>query len=110
FLVGQLQAAEELLCGLYRQRRHLVDRAAGDADVARLAPQPRAAAIGTRQVAAITAEKNPHVHLVFLPLEPPEETADAVVLLVPFDHEPLLVVAQLRPRDVEPQPPLLRCP
>ena len=69
-----------------------VDRPAADAHVARLAPQPRAAAVGTGQVAAVAAEEHADVHLVLLPLEPAEEAADAVVLVVALDDElPFLV-------------------
>src|SRR5439155_12460119 len=114
-LVGELQSAEKRLRLLHRLRRYLIDCAAGHAHVARLAPQTRAAAIGARQVAAIPAQEHADVHLVLLPLEPSEEAADPVVVrpgpcrrTVPFDDEPLLVVAQLRPRDVEPNPRSLR--
>ena len=96
FLLGQLERREEVLRLADRQRRHLVDGAARDPDVARLAPQPRAAAVRAGQIAAIAAQEHADVHLVFLPLEPAEESADAVVrLAVPFDDEALLLVGQL---------------
>ena len=103
FLVRHLEAAEEGVRLADRQRRHPIDRAAGDAHVARLAPQPRAAAVGTGEIAAVPAEKHAHVHLVFLPIEPPEESADALVASsVAFDDEPPLVVGQLGPRHFQP--------
>ena len=50
-----------------------IDRPAADPHVARLAAQPRAAAIRAGQVAAIPAQEDADVHLVFLPFEPAEE-------------------------------------
>ena len=76
--------------------------------VARLAPQPRAAAVRAGQVAAVAAEEHADVHLVFLPLEPAEEAADARRSSPsPSMTNALLVVGQLRPRHVEPEPALL---
>ena len=48
-----------------------------DAHGARLGAKARAAAIGARRVAAIAAQKDAHVQLVFLALEPGEEAVDA---------------------------------
>ena len=79
FLLRQLQRREELLRVAHGERRHAVDRLARHADVARLAAQPRAAAIRAGQVAAIPAQEHADVDLVFLPLEPAEESADAPV-------------------------------
>ena len=79
FFLAQLQRREELLRVADRERGHPIDRLARHLDVARLAPQPRAAAIRTGQVAAIPAEEHADVDLVFLPLEPAEESSDAVV-------------------------------
>ena len=112
-LVAQRERREELLRLLNGQRRHLIDRPAGDPHIARFAPEPRAAAVRAGQVAAIPAEKHAHVHLVFLPLEPSEETADALVAIravSAFDDKRLLLFGQLRPGHVEPDPRLLRRP
>ena len=73
----------------------------GDLDVARLAPQPGAAAVRTGQVSPIPAEKDADVDLVLLPLEPAEEPADAVVVVAALDDEALLLVGQLGPGHVE---------
>ena len=81
FLLGQLQRLEKLLRLADRVGRHLIDRAAADLDVARLAPQACAAAVGTGQITPIPAEEYANVHLVFLALEPAEESANAVVVL-----------------------------
>ena len=59
-----------------------IDRPAGDAHVARLAPQPRAAALRARLVAAVAAQEDADVDLVLLPLEPLEEALDAAELAV----------------------------
>ena len=89
------EAAEERPGVADRERRHLIDRLAPDAHVARLAPQPRAAAVRARQVAAIAAEKHADVDLVLLALEPAEEAADAVVVVAAVDDEPPFRLGQL---------------
>src|SRR5204862_2764600 len=66
------------------------------------AAQPRALAIRARQVAAIAAEKHSDVHLVFLALEPAEESADAVVPFAAFDDEMRLPIGELCPGHVLP--------
>ena len=63
-----------------------VDRPVADAHVARLAPQPGAAALGARQVAAVPAQEHADVHLVFLALEPPEEAAHALEVVAAVDR------------------------
>jgi hypothetical protein len=102
FLLAELEGREELLCLAHRERRHGVDRPAAHANVACLAAKPRTAAIGAGEVAAIAAQEHADVHLVLLPLEPPEEAADPVVGAIALGHERALVVGQLRPGDVEP--------
>src|SRR5262245_31237142 len=104
----QLQAGKERLRLLHGERRHLIDRPSGHPDVARLATQTRAAAVGTRQVAAIAAQEHADVDLVLLALEPAEEAAHAVEVLGPFDDERLLLFRELRPRHVETDLRLLR--
>ena len=109
FLLRQRQAAEKGLRLADGQRRHAIDRSARHLHVARFAAQTRAAAAGTREVSAISAEKHADVYLVFLALEPAEEPADPFVALTracrrvvaPVDDEPLLVGGQLGPGDVE---------
>ena len=101
FLLAQLQLGEELPCRVDGQRRHFIDRASADADVARFAAQPRAAAIRARQIAAIPAQEHADVHLVFLPLEPAEEAADALEVAVALDDELPLLVGEVGPRHVE---------
>ena len=125
FLVGQLEAAEECVRLPDGQRRHPIDGAAGDANIARFAPQPRAAAVRAGQVTAIAAEEHAHVNLVFLPIEPPEESADALVgrvgrvpaalsvavrIVGALDDETLLLVGQFGPRYVQPELVLPRGP
>src|SRR5690606_468630 len=101
---------EELLRVPDRERRYGIDRLPADAYVARFAAQPRAAAIGARQVPAVPAEEHANVHLVLLPLQPAEEAANPVVLplSVSFDDEPALVAGELAPRHVEPDAALAR--
>src|SRR5204862_3779030 len=106
----QVERGEELLRLANGERRDLIDRAAGDLDVARLAPQPGAAAVRTGQVSAIPAEKDADVHLVLLPLEPAEEPADAVVVVAALDDEVLLLAGQLGPWHVEAELALARAP
>src|SRR5215510_427097 len=78
--------------------------AASFSDNVSFSPKPRALALRAGQVAAIAAEKYADVHLVFLALEPAEETLHAFVIrTVALDDESLFVVGQLRPRDVQPQ-------
>ena len=109
FLLAELERAEEALRLADGERRHAIDGAARHLDVARLAPQPGAAAVRAGQVAAIAAQEHADVHLVFLPLEPAEEAADALVrVAVAFDDEALFLVGELRPRDVEGDLRLLR--
>ena len=86
--------------------RYRVDRPVADTHVTRFAPQPRAAAVRARQVAAIPAQEHADVHLVFLALEPAEESADAFVSRRrrPSIDESLLVVG-VAPRHVEPDAP-----
>ena len=106
FLLGELQRGEEALRLLNGERRHPIDRLPGDAHVARFAPEARAAAVRTREIAPVPAEEHAHVDLVFLPLEPAEEAADPGVVVVPrradaFDDEALLILGQIGPRHVE---------
>src|SRR6266542_1744859 len=103
FFLGQLQALEKSIGGRNRQRRHLVDGPLSDLDVARFAAKPRAAAIGTRQISAVATEEHANVDLVLLPLEPAEESADAVVIRIAVDDKPLLAVCQLNPGRIEAQ-------
>ncbi len=42
------------------------------------------------------------MHLVLLALEPPEESADALVLVCAIDDEANLVLREIFPRDIEP--------
>src|SRR5205814_2505849 len=98
----ELRIGQQLLRLAYRQRGDGVDRPAADAYVARLPAQPRAAAVGTGEVAAIAAQEDANVDLVFLPLKPSEESADAVVRIVALDDECPFLFRQLRPRGVEP--------
>ena len=63
---------------------------------------------GHGQVAAIAAQEHADVHLVLLALEPAEEAADAVVVLVALDDERALLVGQIDPRHVEPDARLAR--
>ena len=99
----ELQAVEEARRVLHGERADRVDRPVADAHVARLAPQPRAAAVVARQVAAITAQEHADVHLVLLALEPAEEPLHALVVAAAFDHELPLGVRQVAPRHVETQ-------
>ena len=108
---------------VYRFRMTMFRRV-GAEYVARFTPQPRAVAIGTGEIAAVAAEKHADVDLVFLPLEPAEEAAHALVITtltracrpstvlgttlrlskgrrVAVDGEPALVVRQVGPWDVE---------
>ena len=102
FLLRQRELGEKRVRIADRQAADDVDRAPADLDVARLAAQPRAAALRARQVAAIPAEEHANVHLVLLALEPAEEPLDPFeARAVAFDDEPLLVVGQLRPGHVE---------
>src|SRR5262249_35906772 len=101
FLLRQLEIAEESLRLAHGQRRDLIDRAARDLDVTCLAAQPRAAAVGARQIATVPAQEHADVHFVFLPFEPPEEPANAVVVLAALDDEAFLLVRELGPRRVE---------
>ena len=57
-----------------RHRADFGDRFSGDAHGARFRAQPRAVAIRADGVAAIAAQKNAHVQLVFFPLEPGERS------------------------------------
>src|SRR5690606_33505858 len=101
-LLAERERAEERLRLPDGERRGLVDRAAADLHVPRLAPQPRAAAIGARLVAAIPAQEHADVDLVLLPLEPGEEPADArIVAAIAFDHDPPLLGGEIAPRRVE---------
>src|SRR6185295_12560550 len=105
FLLAQLQRREKRLRLPNGQRRHPIDRPARNLDVARLAAQPRTAAVRAREIAAVAAEEHAHVDFVLLALEPAEEPADPLVLAVlrgSIDHETLLVLRQLRPRHFEP--------
>ena len=90
------------------ERRHAIDSLIRYAHVARFAAQPRAAAVGTREVPAVAAEEHANVDLVLLAFEPAEETADAVEFLVALDDEFLLGVGQLRPRHIETDPGFAR--
>src|SRR5262249_35309954 len=110
FLLRELQFREERLRLENGERRHLIDRAPGDAHVARLAPQARSTAVRAGKVPAVPAEEHANVHLVLLPLQPAEESADAVELVRALDDERLLFVGELRPRDVEANPRFLRSP
>src|SRR4029079_13709897 len=103
FLARECEGAEEGLRLPYGQRRDLIDRATRDLDITGLAAESRAAAIRTCEVSAVTAQEHTDVHLVFLPLEPAEETADAIVVVTAFDDESLLLISQARPRNVQPE-------
>ena len=101
-LVAQRERPEERLRLADGQRGGLVDGAGADAHVAGLAAQPRAGALRARQVAAIPAEEDAHVHLVLLPFEPGEEAADPGVLAaVALDDDAALGVGQILPGRVE---------
>ena len=101
-LLRKRQVSKEPIGLAHRQRTHPIDRLSTDLDVARLAPQPCAKAVRARQVAAIAAQEDAHMDLVFLPLEPAEEPFHTLVLrAVAFDDESPLVVGQLRPGHVE---------
>src|SRR5262249_46047882 len=100
-LLRELQLLEEFLGAAHRERRDLIERAAADPNIPRLAREPRAAAIRAGKVAAIPAQEDTDVHLVLLPFEPPEEAADAFVVAVAVDHELPLLVGQLGPGHVE---------
>ena len=105
FVAGiQLEAVEERRGLVDRQRTDGVNGAATHPDIACLLTQSGPAAVGTDEIAAVPAEKHPHVDLVFLPLEPPEEAPNAFVVAVAVDHEGALGVAQLLPGHVEPDP------
>ncbi len=102
-LLAKRERAEELLRLADRHRRGAVDGLARHAHVARLAAQPRAAAVRARQVAAIAAQEHADVHLVLLALEPREEPADArVVAAVALDDDAALLVGEILPGRVEP--------
>ena len=74
--------------------RHAADVGDGlavDADVRSFGTQPSAPALGAERVAAVAAEKDPHVQLVLLALEVLEEAPDAAEVVVALDHPvPLL--------------------
>ena len=102
-LLGQAQGVEEALGFAHGLRRHPVDRQVAHAHVARFAAQPRAAAVRARLVAAIAAEEHADVDLVLLLLQPLEEAADAVVVVViALDDEAALGFRQIGPRRVQP--------
>ncbi len=107
FPLAQLQAAEERLGFAHRQRGGGVDRPARHLHVTRLAPQPRAPALGAGQIPTVPAQEHPDVHFVLLPLEPPEEAPDPLVLLaVAVDDERPVGRRHVLPRDVQADPPL----
>ncbi len=101
FLRREIQVREELrrvrdvhACGFG-------DGLAADAGVERVLVQPGPAAIGAARVAAIAAQKDAHVQLVFFGVEEIEELADAFDLLIAFQHEPLFFLGQIAEGNVE---------
>jgi hypothetical protein len=100
-LLTQLHIREELLRLANGQRRGGVDRPTADANVARLASEPGAAAVGACQISAIAAQEHADVDFVLLALEPSEEAADTVVSAVAFDDEGPFLVGEIGPRRVE---------
>jgi hypothetical protein len=92
----QRQVGEERVGVVNGETAHRINGSAADLHVACFAAKTRAAAFRARQISPIAAEKNPHVHFVFLPLEPSEETLDSFeAAAVALDDEPLFVVGQL---------------
>ena len=88
FGCGQLQRVKEGPRFLHRHLADFGDRASRDFHGASFGAQPRAAAVRACGVAAVAAEENAHVQLVFLALEPPEEAfhAGKIFLLVAVEN------------------------
>src|SRR5262249_15370095 len=99
----QLEMPEEGLRVAHGQPAHDVYRPAAHANVARLAAQPRAIALRTREIPAVAAPEHTHWLLVLLALEPAEDPLHAFPRrAVAVDDEAPLLIRELGPRHVEP--------
>src|SRR5262249_32612632 len=79
---AQRERVEEGPPVFHRHLANFGDRPPLDFHGARLSAQPRPLAIRTRRVTAIAAQKHANVQLVFLALEPAEESFDAREILL----------------------------
>src|SRR5262245_62790395 len=86
----------------------MIDHPSEDAHVARFAPEPASSAIRTRQVATVPAEEDADVDLVFLPLEPSEESAHTVEAVAALDDEALFRIGKIFPRHIKAKLQFLR--
>src|SRR5258707_1535504 len=98
----ELQLREKHARFFHRELADVRDGFSGHVNSASFRAQPCAAAFRARSVTAIAAEKNPHMQLVFLALQPSEETLHAVVIVfwIAFQNQPALLGGEMPPRHV----------
>src|SRR5882724_8544582 len=73
---------------------------AADSDLARLLTQTLPPAVATSGIAAITTQEDAHVKLVLLALEMSEEATDTHEVVVALHHRFVLLMRELKPRNV----------
>src|SRR5437867_12574782 len=100
--LGKLQCGKESARLFHRQLANFGNRFCRDSNGARFGAQTSPAAFRASRVTTESAQKNAHVQLIFLALQPVEESFDALVVVsrIAFQNQAALLGGQLPPSHV----------
>ena len=95
---GRLQFLEEIVGFAHAHSIDLSNVLPLDSKIEGCGFESCALALRAKEIGAVAGEKDPHMHPVALPLQPPKPTAHSLVFSVSFEDEFLLLFAQLHER------------
>ena len=100
-LLAQLDLIKECRCVFHRHCADFANVLARNSHLPCFHPQPVSIALRTPRVSTIAAQKDPHVQLVFFPLQVLEEATHARELRFPIKDSPLLLGFEIGPCDIQ---------